>query len=180
MINYVAQKIVRALSHEHRMKHDRTAPSNARRTRCDAGKHHLSGCCGSRLTLCLACAAAVIFLDIVIKGSRTVFTSTAPFINIAFLTESPQTLYIFEWRDRKLTLSDREFREWKTTHGEPSGGRVELSPTPPGGIWPCIVGTAMLVIGSMVLALLIGISSAIYLSEYSRNGRLIGWCGSPS
>ena len=42
-----------------------------------------------------------------------------------------------------------------------------------GGIWPCIVGTALLVIGSMVVALLIGISSAIYLSEYSRNGRFI-------
>ena len=42
-----------------------------------------------------------------------------------------------------------------------------------GGIWPCIVGTALLVIGSMVVALLIGISSAIYLSEYSRNGRWI-------
>ena len=42
-----------------------------------------------------------------------------------------------------------------------------------GGIWPCIVGTALLVIGSMALALVIGISSAIYLSEYSRNGRLI-------
>ncbi len=37
-----------------------------------------------------------------------------------------------------------------------------------GGIWPCIVGTALLVVGSMILALVIGISAAIYLSEYSR------------
>src|SRR5437899_11055028 len=42
-----------------------------------------------------------------------------------------------------------------------------------GGIWPCIVGTALLVIGSMTLALFIGISCAIYLSEYSRDGRFI-------
>jgi len=33
------------------------------------------------------------------------------------------------------------------------------------------VGTALLVVGSMILALGIGVSSAIYLSEYSRNGR---------
>ena len=35
-----------------------------------------------------------------------------------------------------------------------------------GGILPCIVGTVLLVIGSMLIALLIGVSSAIYLSEY--------------
>ena len=37
----------------------------------------------------LACAT-YIFLDIGIKGSRTVFISTPPFINIPFLTEPPQ------------------------------------------------------------------------------------------
>jgi len=36
----------------------------------------------------LACAS-YIFLDIAIKGSRTVFTTTAPFVNVAFLTEPP-------------------------------------------------------------------------------------------
>src|SRR3982074_853532 len=40
----------------------------------------------------LACAT-YIFLDIGIKGSRTVFTKTAPFINLKFLTTGPQTLY---------------------------------------------------------------------------------------
>jgi len=116
----------------------------------------------------LACATYV-FLDIGIKGSRTLFTRTAPFINVSFLTESPQTLYVFEHEGQKLTLGDRDFREWKAAHGEPA---VEPSTVAysAGGIWPCIVGTALLVIGSMVLALIIGISSAIYLSEYSRNG----------
>src|SRR5258707_830292 len=40
-------------------------------------------------------------------------------------------------------------------------------------MWPCIVGTALLVIGSMTVALFIGISAAIYLSEYSRDTRFI-------
>ncbi len=145
------------------------APSNARRTRWTQSIFFWL----LRLAtyFVLACAT-YIFLDIGIKGSRTVFTSTAPFINIAFLTEPPQTLYVFEHEGKKLTLSDRQFREWKTAHGEPNVEASSIAYSA-GGIWPCIVGTALLVIGSMVLALLIGISSAIYLSEYSRNGRWI-------
>jgi phosphate transport system permease protein len=42
-----------------------------------------------------------------------------------------------------------------------------------GGIWPQIVGTVLLVVGSMVIALILGIFSAIYLSEYSRQGPII-------
>ena len=117
-------------------------------------------------------AAAFILLDIGIKGGRTVFTSKAPFINLSFLSEPPQTLYVFDFEGKKMALSDREFRQWKTEHPgiEPEASSIAYSA---GGIWPCIVGTALLVIGSMVLALGIGISSAIYLSEYSRNGPLI-------
>ena len=63
----------------------------------------------------LACAT-YIFLDIGIKGSRTVFTTSPPFVNIAFLTEPPQTLYVFDYEGKKLTLSDRQFREWKVAH----------------------------------------------------------------
>ena len=60
--------------------------------------------------------ATYIFLDIGIKGGRTVFQKTAPFINVKFLTEPPQTLYVFDYQGKKMELSDREFREWKTTH----------------------------------------------------------------
>ena len=119
----------------------------------------------------IACAG-YIFLDIAIKGSRTVFTSKPPFVNLEFLTQPPQTLYVFDYEGKKWTLSDREFRQWKTAH---PGVEVEANSIAysAGGIWPCIVGTALLVIGSMIIALVIGISSAIYLSEYSRNGPMI-------
>src|SRR5437879_4351361 len=70
-----------------------------------------------------------------------------------------------------MELSDREFREWKTTHKEDVD--VTSVSYSAGGIWPCIVGTGLLVIGSMTLALFIGISCAIYLSEYSRDDRFI-------
>jgi phosphate transport system permease protein len=42
-----------------------------------------------------------------------------------------------------------------------------------GGIWPCIAGTLLLVAGAMSLALAVGVSSAVYLSEYARDGRFI-------
>jgi len=115
--------------------------------------------------------ATYIFLDIGIKGGRTVFTRTVPFVNLKFLSEPPQTLYVFDYQGKKMELSDREFREWKTTHKEDVD--VTSVSYSAGGIWPCIVGTALLVIGSMTLALFIGISCAIYLSEYSRDGRFI-------
>jgi phosphate transport system permease protein len=123
-------------------------------------------------TYLILAAASYIFLDIGIKGGRTVFTTTPPFINVPFLTEPPQTLFVFDYEGKKMTLSDRQFRQWKVEH---PGADVEASSIAysAGGIWPCIVGTALLVIGSMALALGIGISSAIYLSEYSRNGRWI-------
>src|SRR5436190_13372391 len=117
----------------------------------------------------LACAT-YIFLDIGIKGSRTVFTTTPPFINLPFLTEPPQTLYVFEYEGKNQTLSDRQFREWKVAHPDAAVEATSIAYSA-GGIWPCIVGTALLVVGSMILALVVGISSAIYLSEYSRNGR---------
>ena len=123
-------------------------------------------------TYFLIACTGYIFLDIAVKGGRTVFKSTAPFVNVDFLTQPPQTLYVFDYEGKKMTLSDREFRTWKAAHPgvEVQANSIAYSA---GGIWPCIVGTALLVIGSMIIALIIGISSAIYLSEYSRNGPMI-------
>jgi phosphate transport system permease protein len=41
-----------------------------------------------------------------------------------------------------------------------------------GGIFPAIVGTMYLVIGAIAIALPIGIGAAIYLTEYTREGRI--------
>src|SRR5438046_8827321 len=57
--------------------------------------------------------ATYIFLDIGIKGGCTVFTRTAPFVNLKFLSEPPQTLYVFDYQGKKMELSDREFRDRK-------------------------------------------------------------------
>ena len=146
-----------------------TVPSHRGRTRIAQGIAFWS----FRLAtyFILACAT-YIFADIAIKGGRTVFMSHAPFINVPFLTEPPETLYVFQKDGVKQEMGDREFRKWQAQH---PGEEVEATSVAysAGGIWPCIVGSALLVIGSMTVALAIGISSAIYLSEYSDNGRVI-------
>ena len=42
-----------------------------------------------------------------------------------------------------------------------------------GGILPCIVGTIIISLGAIVIALPIGVASAIYLNEYARPGRIV-------
>ncbi len=42
-----------------------------------------------------------------------------------------------------------------------------------GGIFPAIVGTVYLVLGAVIVAFPLGVSSAIYLNEYAGSGRLI-------
>lgn len=112
-------------------------------------------------------AAACIFLQIGIKGAQTVFTSRWPFVNVPFFTEKPSTLYVFEWQGKKQEMSDEQFRAFKAAnHVEEI--QAETYAHSAGGILPCIVGTVLLVAGSMIIALVLGVASAIYLSEYSR------------
>ncbi|MEN9813859.1 MAG: hypothetical protein RL479_2545, partial [Verrucomicrobiota bacterium] len=122
--------------------------------------------------LILACGAAV-FLDIVVKGGGTVFQSRAPFVNFAFLTEAPESLYVFEWEGRQLRLGDREYRAFKEAHPAAVAVPAESYVYSSGGIFPCIVGTLLLVVGSMSIALFLGVCAAIYLNEYARDGRFI-------
>ena len=120
----------------------------------------------------LICGAGV-FGNIVVKGSKTVFTPTAPFINVAFFTEAPESLYVFEYQGQKREMGDREFRAFKTTHPEAKDIKAESYVYSAGGIFPCIVGTVLLVLGSMMIALTLGVSAAVYLSEYAKQGRAV-------
>ncbi|MFZ5426602.1 MAG: phosphate ABC transporter permease PstA [Thermodesulfobacteriota bacterium] len=42
-----------------------------------------------------------------------------------------------------------------------------------GGILPCIIGTVLLSVGSMLVAFPLGVCSAIYLNEYARPGKTV-------
>jgi phosphate transport system permease protein len=116
--------------------------------------------------------ATWIFADIFYKGGRVVFKNTAPFINTAFLTERPETLYIYDRDGKEVAVGDREMRRDAAALGrQPDFKQTYVYSA--GGIFPAIVGTILLVIGSMLIALILGVSSAIYLSEYSKDGWFI-------
>lgn len=44
-----------------------------------------------------------------------------------------------------------------------------------GGIWPALIGTLLLSLGAIIFSLPLGVLAAIYLNEYSRDGKLRRW-----
>ncbi|MCF3651868.1 phosphate ABC transporter permease PstA [Synoicihabitans lomoniglobus] len=132
-------------------------------------------------TYIILAAGLAVFGDIVIKGSRTVFQSSFPFVNVAFLTEAPQTLYVFDYEGEKMELSDSEYREFRTDLEAQAAATGEAAPDlkpktyvySAGGIFPNIVGTILLVVGSMTIALVLGVASAVYLNEYAKQGVMV-------
>ena len=118
--------------------------------------------------------AAFIFWDIGTKGGSVIFQKSAPFINVPFLTEAPETLNVFELDGKKQTMGDHAFRQYKAQHEDAfKGVKIETYVYSAGGIFPNIVGTVLLVGGSILIALVLGVLSAIYLSEYATEGPFI-------
>jgi phosphate transport system permease protein len=56
---------------------------------------------------------------------------------------------------------------WEFLTTAPTGGMTE------GGIFPAIVGTLCLILGSIVLAFPVGVMSGIYINEYAGNGWIV-------
>lgn len=121
--------------------------------------------------LILLCAT-IIFGTILIRGAGTVFQLSPPFVNWTFLSEAPETLYVFDFEGQHYEMGNKEFQVFKGGH-QLGDTQLDTYAHSAGGIWPCILGTFQLVVGSMAIALLIGISAAIYLSEYSKQGRVV-------
>lgn len=118
-------------------------------------------------------AASFIFIKIAYEGSITLFQKEFPFVNWEFLSEKPQTLFVFEAEGEELQFSDKNYRAWKAEHPEVEVENVKTYSYSGGGIFPAIVGTVLLTVGSMIIALTLGIAAAIYLSEYSKPGTLL-------
>jgi phosphate transport system permease protein len=124
-------------------------------------------------TLLIVAVTVSIVAHIFIKGAPITFRSEFPFVNVKFLTELPGTLHVIYDKQGKATETDvngadaikkqlgANFREEKTISY--SGG----------GILGPIVGTALLVIVSVAVALFLGVASAIYLSEYASKGKRV-------
>jgi len=121
----------------------------------------------------IACAL-FIFSDIFIKGAPTLVKSEAPFINTEFFTESPQILTV--WHDEQGTeysMTQTKFDVWIEANPDAVINDVHNYTASGGGILGPLLGTALLVIICMGIALFIGVSAAVYLSEYCGQGKLM-------
>jgi len=158
-------------------------------------------------------AAGYIFANIAYNGSKAVFTTQAPFINIDFLTQKPQTLHVYEpkeidtelkqinaqriqlqaernnlgsgekeaaaaltarlktleerhkvldaqRKDGRLLFSDSEYRQLAEKPEESAYAYSNYAYSG-GGIGPAIIGTCLLVIGSITIALTLGVLCAV-------------------
>ena len=170
-------------------------------------------------------AAGYLFVNIAYNGSKAVFTTKAPFINIDFLTQKPQTLHVYEPKEvtteqqkinaeilstkakrnalgsgekaqraeyeahiesleerydildeqrveGRLMFSDSEYRQLDETPSEELFKYSNYAYSG-GGIGPAIIGTCLLVTGSIAIALTLGVLCAVYLSEYSQPGKML-------
>jgi phosphate transport system permease protein len=128
----------------------------------------------------------IIFSIIIYKGSPAVFgsfriDSSLPFIHNDFLFTKPQTLHVFTYNGQVMKLAADQYYAVTTAASGAASPQIDANQITDhetysyaaGGIWPQIVGTVLLIIGSMTIALILGIFSAIYLSEYSRPGPII-------
>lgn len=137
---------------------------------------------------------ALIFAIIIYKGAPSVLKAqridgTFPFVHNDFLFTKPETLHAFKYKGQEMQMTATQYNAFlgQTPENAPASGPTltttginpdditdhETYSYAAGGIWPQIVGTVLLVLGSMTIALLLGIFSAVYLNEYSKQGPLI-------
>jgi phosphate transport system permease protein len=126
---------------------------------------------------------AIIFAIIIFKGAPAVVGAervdgSFPFFHNDFLFTKPQTLHVFKYQGQEKQMSASQYYAFVGGSGgtKINAGDITEEQTysyAAGGIWPQIVGTVLLVIGSMTIALVLGIFSAIYLSEYSKQTWII-------
>ena len=118
--------------------------------------------------------AALLFAKIIKDGAPVLFTAKAPFVDFGFLLDKNETLHVFDDSQgvRHQLPASRYSDHVKHLAGAPIYNEQTFSYSG-GGIVGPIVGTALLTIGSMLLALFFGVSAAIYLSEYAKQSPFI-------
>ncbi len=126
------------------------------------------------VTYAIAIIALLLFGKIIIDGAPVLFKAEAPYVDFDFLTAKNQTLHVFDdAQGTRHQLPASEYSEYiAKSEGAPIYNEQTYSYSG-GGIAGPIVGTAMLTIGSMILALFFGVSAAIYLAEYAKQSPFI-------
>jgi phosphate transport system permease protein len=126
------------------------------------------------ITYLIVLVAVALFAKIIIDGAPAILTTKFPFVDTAFLTSKNETLHVFDdAQGIRHQLPASKYNEYLATHpGAPIANEQTFSYSG-GGIAGPIAGTALLTVGSIILALFFGVSAAIYLAEYARQSPFI-------
>lgn len=115
-----------------------------------------------------------IFYKIASAGAPVLFDSEDSLINWDFLTKNPETLVVFKTENSgKFEIDQSDVAAWKEANPEIVITDEKRHAYTGGGILGPLVGTAILVLICMGVALIVGISAAIYLNEYAKQGKLV-------
>lgn len=125
-------------------------------------------------TYLIVLVAVLLFAKIILDGAPALLTSKFPYVDIEFLTAKNETLHVFDdAQGTRHQLAASKYNEYLNAH---SGEKIYNEQTfsySGGGIAGPIVGTALLTIGAIILALFFGVSAAIYLAEYAKQSPFI-------
>jgi phosphate transport system permease protein len=126
------------------------------------------------LTYAIVLIAALLFGKIIVDGAPVLFKAQAPFVDFEFLTAKNETLHVFDdAQGTRHQLPASAYSDYIKKHeGTPIFNETTYSYSG-GGIAGPIVGTILLTVGSMILALFFGVCAAIYLSEYAKQSPFI-------
>jgi len=147
------------------------ATKDFKQVRSDLVKKIITMMCTYIALLCFV----FIFCNIVFNGFPVLFPGLfekgEPFFDGDFLTKAPGTLVSFENEYGEIIRMDiAEFTAFKEDNPDAVIRHEHRHSYSGGGILGPLVGTVLLVLICIAVALIVGIASAIYLNEYSNKG----------
>ena len=131
------------------------------------------------LTYMILACTLYIFFDIAKKGIPVVMPffseKGGEVINTDFITRMPETLVEYtDGEGKRQALPTTDFTDFIRANPDAVVENKKANAYSGGGIAGPLVGTALLVIICMVAALIIGVSAAVYLNEYAKQGPFVG------
>jgi phosphate transport system permease protein len=148
--------------------------SSAQRT-----KDRIGAVIFAALTYVILACTLFIFFDIAKKGLPVlmpVFSEEGGEVfNGDFLTRMPETLVDFtDENGKRQSMASSDFTEFTKANPDAVVENKKTNAYSGGGIAGPLVGTALLVLVCMVVALIVGVAAAVYLNEYASQGRFVG------
>jgi phosphate transport system permease protein len=126
------------------------------------------------ITYFIVVIAVLLFAKIIIDGAPAIFTTKFPFVDTEFLTAKNETLHVFDdVQGTRHQLPASKYNEYLGAHPGEAIYNEHTYSYSGGGIAGPIAGTALLTVGSIILALFFGVSAAIYLAEYAKQSPFI-------